>query len=472
MISSSLAIALAWVVGFPLARLLDPTSRGGRWVGSAGLIGLGITAILMGLISTLGLSWTPVSVGAGILILGSAAFLFGRAGSRAEGVPSPQPIKQSALAWIADAISILAIVGFGMMATVARSAEFDFVGIWGVKARLFWHIRGIDWNSLRDPYLSYSHQDYPILLPLIMDYLALAAGYWNEEGMGLLYVAFAMAALLMIRSAVREATGSSALSSIATLGLTGAVCSPYVGIAEGPLIAFGTCAFLELRRGLHEDSPGAVRMGAVLLGFGALTKNEGLAWLVAVAISFVLAHQRARWRSLKALWPAAALALLWLVPRTVLRLSTDLTEGSVLTRVWQHLHQLDVYLQALRTYPVGKPLFWIGVIIAIALTVRRAVQAEQFGLVSLAIQYGFLAGAYLVTPNDIVWHLRFSAERVINQVTPVLAFTAIVLIAPLMRRRGSPEIPGLVDGHESPSMAEESDHDRLITSRGIQRTLA
>lgn len=445
MISAAVAIVAAWVIGFPLARWLDPTSRGGVLVGSAGLMGLGTTAILMGVLSLMGLPWTSWSVGAGMLILGIiasvGALLVKKRGLEVDG-PAPHGIvERSPVAWIADAMTMITTLGYGMMATVAPSAEYDFVGIWGVKGRLFWQAGGIDWNTLRDPYLSYSHHDYPILLPLILDYLAVAAGYWNDAAIGLLYVAFALATLVMLRSALREATGSAAMASIATLGLTGAACSPYIGIAEGPLIAFGTGAFLVLRRGMRDENSGAVRLGAVLLGLGALSKNEGLAWLVAVAVSFMLAHQKHRWRSLSALWPAAALAMLWIVPRTVLRLSTDLAEGSVINRVWQHLHQLDVYFVTLQTYPIGKPLFWMGVLIALALTAQRAVRLERFGLVSLALQYGFLAGAYLATPNDITWHLRFSAERVINQVTPVLAFTAIVLIAPLMKRTGPPGEP-------------------------------
>lgn len=440
MIAATLAILFAWALGFPLARLLDPTSRRGLLAGSAALIGLGSAAILLGFLSLSGLSWIRWSVGAAMLIIGTASGIAAARARKIESDPDALPgrrvIAESKVALLADALTVLVLVGYAQMATLAPSAEFDFVGIWGVKARLFWTAGGIDWSVLRDPYLSYSHHDYPILLPLMLDYVAVALGYWNDRALGVLYVAFAVAALLMIRSALREETGSAILASISTLGLTGAACSPYFGIAEGPLIAFGTGAFLQLRRGLKDQNPAAVRIGAVLLGLGALTKNEGLAWLVAVSLSFVLAHHRDRLRSIVALWPAAALAMLWLIPRTVLRLSTDLAEGSVLNRVWTHLQQLDVYLETLRTYPVGKPLFWIGVIIAFALTARRAVQSEQFGLVALALQYGFLAAAYLATPNDITWHLRYSAERVINQVTPVLAFTAIVLIAPLMKKPG------------------------------------
>lgn len=440
MSSAAVAIAAAWALGFPLARCLDPNSRRGLLAGSAGLIGMGATAILLGILSLLGLRWTLWSVGAGMLIVAIAgtlrSLMVRRNNVHSPHSPAPRSTGGSPVVWIADALTIVVLAGYGMMATVAPSAEFDFIGIWGVKGRLFWQAGGIDWTMLRDPLLSYSHHDYPILLPLMLDYLSVVAGVWNDEAMGLLYVAFALATLLMLRAALHEATGSAAIASIATLGLTGAACSPYFGIAEGPLIAFGTGAFLQLRRGLKDGDSGAVRIGAVLLGLAALTKNEGLAWLVAVSLSFLLAHRQNRLRSLGALWPAAALATLWLLPRTILRLPTDLAEGSVLSRVWQHLHQLDVYLDALRTYPIGKPLFWVGVIIAFGLTARRAVQTEPFALVSLAIQYGFLVLAYLATPNDITWHLRYSAERVINQVTPVLAFTAIVLIAPLLKRPG------------------------------------
>jgi len=165
-----------------------------------------------------------------------------------------------------------------------------------------------------------------------------------------------------------------------------------------------------------------------MLGLAALTKNEGAALIVAAAIALVVVR---RGQELLFLWPAVALPLRWWIARAVHHLPTDITAGNVMSRIVQHTVDPTVFA-ALIAYPLGKHLFWIGLLAGILLTFRTLLTRERFIVSALAIQLMFYIGAYLATPHDVGWHVRWSWERLIAHLTPALTF--IVLIALLERR--------------------------------------
>jgi hypothetical protein len=137
------------------------------------------------------------------------------------------------------------------------------------------------------------------------------------------------------------------------------------------------------------------------------------------------------------LWPAIAIVTPWFLLRRLHHLQTDLTTGPILDRVTGRLANLKPMFSALATYTTGKPLFWIGVSLALLLTLRAAVTRERFLLVTLLVQTAFFLAAYIVTPHDVTWHVRWSWERIVSQITLPLGFVAIALLIPLIEgRRG------------------------------------
>ena len=109
-----------------------------------------------------------------------------------------------------------------------------------------------------------------------------------------------------------------------------------------------------------------------------------------------------RARDVVRLWPAVVIALPWLVLRSMHALPTDITSGNVVARIVEHLREPAVFAALVR-YPLGKPLFWIGLAAGVWWARR-----ERFILVALAAQLLFYIGAYLATPHDVAWHVRWS----------------------------------------------------------------
>src|SRR4029077_4075993 len=98
------------------------------------------------------------------------------------------------------------LLGYAMYATLAPPWEADFLADWGVKARTFWEARTIDWNYLQVE--RSVHPDYPPLVPLLFDFMAVVRGEWNDATFGLINVAFALGLLLIIHGVAREESGS------------------------------------------------------------------------------------------------------------------------------------------------------------------------------------------------------------------------------------------------------------------------
>lgn len=387
-------------------------------IGESYLLGSAALAFLLMAFSMVGIPWslTPVMVAA-IAIIIAAVFVIRRAG----------PFEHSGLGWanLVDLITLILIAGYVRVTLLAPPAEPDFYSIWGVKAKQFFVTGGIDWRFLQDPLNFPLHVDYPVLLPLLYDVQALLIGGWpNERWFGLIHVAASLAALLVIRGLLGDEMPKLARAA-ATLILMPLVFSPYFGLADGLLAVYGTLGLLFLRRAIRDDNGAAALRGAVYLGLAASCKNEGLTLAVAVAIAIVLMRPRFVTR----LWPAIAIALPWLLLRWHYGLRNDLAQAGALDRLMDRVAHPSVMLRALYEEPHGSALFWVGVVLACAVAWRHLVRNERFLAIAIVVQLLFFIGAYLVTPNDIVWHVKTSWERIVRQLLPAMALLALLSTA-------------------------------------------
>ncbi len=428
MIPELVALSIALTLGVALALLLDRSARGFVVIGEGLLLGVGGCAAILFVYGLAGIRWSrPLFVGTA---LGASAVAWWFARRRAASVAEETGYSPRAAPF--DLFTLLGLTGYAMFSTIAPVWEFDYLGDWGLKGRLFWEIGGIDWQFLQTAFHRAIHADYPLLLPLSFDVLAVVRGGWNDQLLGLLNVVFALALLLIARRLAFEETGSTVAAAFIAAAMLPFAASPWIGLAEAPLAALGTAAILLLR---VDDS--RVHVAAVLLGLAASAKNEGLTLIVAVAVGLVIAG---RARLVPRLWPAVAIPLPWLIVRMTHDFPTDLATGSVFSRILEHLASPGPLLEALARYPVGKPVYWIGIIFALALLRSSFVSRERFALTAIALQFAFYMGAYLSSPHDLDWHLRWSWERLVSHLTPALTYIVLLhLSRVIIERTGQPE---------------------------------
>jgi len=436
MVAALLTIAICVAAGWPLSKLLDRNARLPLRISTAFLIGGALGGVLLFVLSSVQLRWSRMTLLGGMLLIAVIALALARGREPIGSARNTHPLAPRWKGFLAAGIDLMTAVlaaGYGLFATVGTTPEYDFVSIWGVKAREFWIAGGIDWRFLENPFNEFAHVDYPILLPLIFDVQTVIRGSWDARWLGALYVAFGIAALLAVRAFLEEETDDSVLAAAATLALAGISFSPWVGLADGPLVASGTVGLLYVRRGVLASSSADILRGALFLGIAGSFKNEGVALIAAAAAGLLLTAPRFVAR----LWPAIAIVTPWFVLKRLHHLQTDLTTGPILDRITGHLANLQPMLSALATYTRGKPFFWIGIGLALILTLRTAITRERFLLAALLVQTCFFLAAYLVTPHDVTWHVRWSWERIVSQITLPLGFVAIALLVPLIEgRRG------------------------------------
>jgi len=396
MIAEACFIALALAVGLPLAlRLSAPPREHVLRVGESVLLGIAICATTLTL-----LPWSRWIVIAAILLIAAIAW---------KRIVLPRPRY--------DALIVLALLlGYAIYAMLAPPPEYDYLTNWGFKAKAFFEVRGIDWRLLGRSIDRNVHPDYPLLLPLTYDFIAVLRNSWNDAHLGIVHVAFAAALLLVIHETAWEDTRSRIAAIFIAIALIPFAATPWIGLAEGPFIAYATAALLLIRRG-------DLTLGAILLGLAASTKNEGLTLVAAAAIGLFCAGRR---RDIVRLLPAIVIPLPWLIARSLHHLPTDIAASGVIARVVEHaLHPAPLFA-ALSSVSLGKPLYWIALAVGIAIASRALVMRERFILVALVVQFACYLGAYLATPFDVAWHVTWSWERLVAHLTPALTYVVLV----------------------------------------------
>jgi hypothetical protein len=391
-------IALALIAGLPLTlRVSAPPREPSSRLGEGLLIGIAICAATLAI-----LPWSRWIVVTAIVIIAAAAF-------------RPQRFKLN------PGLLLLALlIGYALYATLAPPPEYDYLTNWGFKAKAFFEVRAIDWQLLGRSIDRNVHPDYPLLLPLTYDFIAVLRNGWNDAHLGIVHVAFAAALLLVFFERAWDDTRSRLAAAFIAIALIPFAATPWIGLAEGPFIAYATAALLLIRRG-------DLTLGAILLGLAASTKNEGLTLIAAVAIGLLCAGRK---RDVLRLWPAVLIPLPWLIARSLHRLPTDIATGGVIARIVEHASHPGPLLAALRSVSLGKPLYWIALAIGIAIASQTLVARERFILVALAVQLACYLGAYLATPLDVVWHVTWSWPRLVTHLTPALTYVVLVALVP------------------------------------------
>ena len=403
------ALSLAITVGLPAALRL-------RVPGLAFLYGSGIVFLAMEVLAFAGWRWSvwPMLTVAVALSICFAALTPARPRT---------PLRLSVL----DGVTLAFLALYALYATGAAPWHWDYWSIWGLKARVFADYGGIDWRFLQSPSNAFAHPEYPLLVPLTFAYPAVIAGQWLDRWLGLIAVAFVGSIGLVVRQ-LAACDLRPALASCVSFAITALAASQYVGLAEVPLIAFGTAGVVLMRRAVGGDQALWIP-SAIMLGFAANAKAEGLTLVLAAAVALVVCG---RWRDVGRLWPAAVIAAPWMIARSLAGLSLYLTAGSPLERVAAHAGEWRT-LAGLLLGAIEKPWCWIAIILALPLVLPR----DRFVVTVVIVQLFFFIGAFLLTPYDLRWHVTTAWDRLSRQLLVLAAYPSLLALAAQFSRTGS-----------------------------------
>lgn len=401
--------------GIPLALMFDSRLRGATLAGTSFLLGAGAAGLHLFVLSVMRVPWTRTSV----LLAMAPLFVLG---VLRRGRSSGTYQSGGRAAALLDVLTIAIVVSYAIFALWAPPYEWDFYGIWGLKAHWFYDTRGMDWSTV--PYIGKA--DYPVLMPLLFDFVAVITKQWNDRAFGWIYIGLCASVLAIIRGMFAEEVKHPAL---ATLAIAFPTLNLWIGLAEAGVMAFGCAGVLFIRRG-------SITLGAVMLGLAAWCKNEGLALIGVSAIALFVTTRSIR--KVLQLWPAIALIAPWMITRAVLKLSTDFTEGSMMKRVLDRLGKPSEVINAFVKSPPDQVWFWGAVLLAVIVFLRPAIRTEAFLLIVVTLQLGLMFGQALATTWDFAAHVSLTLNRLPHQIAPAAGFLAALLLMRELSPKPSP----------------------------------
>lgn len=355
-----------------------------------------------------------------------------------------------------DAFSILsllcvaaaAIAFFIHISARLPHGDWDAWAIWNLRARFLFRSAPLIANTF-SKYLSWSHPDYPLLVPSSI------ARFWqylgSETQIAPIFFSaiFSVSTAGLLSAALLKIRGKreSILSAIVLIGTPMFMVAARSQYADMPLSYFMLASFalVTLYELSPDKGPGLLLLSGLMAGLAGWTKNEGLLFAVLfISLRFVASLFIKEWRRalkdtfhiflgmLPVLLVLAFFKLRFAPPNDILSQS-DAVFISKLKNFSLYLPLLGAMLYKVFTFsgfgnigalPVlGAYLFLAGIKIEKNIVITAITIPVVFAL--LFIAYFFL---YLTCPYDPFWTLSTSMDRLIAHAWPSLVFLSFLII--------------------------------------------
>jgi hypothetical protein len=383
-------------------------------------------------------------------LLGSFLYRRNKYGVAAGLEGAAQCVRESPLNRILSLGFFIALAAslFAMIVAAMRGPHggWDAWAVWNLHARAIYR-GGTAWKNIFSPLISWSHPDYPLLLPL-----SVARG-WQYAGIETTMVpavfsllfSFATVGLLYASLSTLRSKEQGFLAGVILLGSTSFLMYGSSQLADIPfsLYLLAAIVLIVLQNSVSSVSNyNLLILAGMTIGFASWTKNEGLAAVVVVCLAHLVGTTWFRgWKHYlhQALFFFAGLVPILAVifyfktqisppsdllaaqlQKSTLTLSTDYTRHLLISEtVGKHLFNYSGYGINI-TYLLAIYLICIGIAHKhkIALVTSSLVVFLMFVVFYLV---------YLTTPYDLAWHLRTSLDRVLLQLWPSFLFIYFLL---------------------------------------------
>jgi hypothetical protein len=428
------ALLWAWAVGAVIVLALWPRGRAFRsdaWlVAPLGvLVGMATTSVTYFFASL-------VSVHAGLFAFVAETVLVGLLLVRLRHAAwsGSQPEQRPARSWIfwllASVVAQAALVA-GVLAIRSYHAEpyggWDAWAIWNLHARLMLRA-GPDWPRLLEaPQLNWTHPDYPRLVPASVARAWAWAGAEAPAVAGWVSAIFAVAMVVLLVAAVTRVRGRLP----ALLGGLLLLSTPFFATfstnehADIPLAAFMLAAVVLAT----QDTRGFRVLAALCAAFAAWTKNEGLLFVLVFTLTWtVLAWRRGELRLIAEFLGALAVGLMPLIYfKFSLAPTNDLLAAPLAGRIAQiwdgdrHALILSSLWRDLGAFGEWRIAPYLAMAVPFfAWTSRRRLGARESLILSvLGLMLAGYYAVYLLSPQDLAWHIDSSLVRLLLQLWPI-----------------------------------------------------
>jgi hypothetical protein len=430
-LAALLLAACVVATGAAVVCLLAPGRKLPAALGVGLCVALGAATIstLLFLLSLAGLVPSTAAV-LGILVVAASVLAAAGRGSRRPRIARPT----APLRWYEGAlVALLALPSAWVVADalLVPLHNIDAIAIWGLKGKVLALESVRASGYFHDPTLSYSHQDYPLLVPFLTATVYALRGGVDESLAKLAQAGLFGALLLVLYGGFRRhlSRASALVLLLLFLASPSLLAQAAGGLADPALMLFHAASLVALLAWLDTDDDAWLALGALLTAFLVFTKNEGMALAAIQLAVFSLAALREGGGRLRALWGHAALALALLLPWLWFRAGLPKTHenyGALLrpARIAEHLDRLPGILAALGGTMADVALWgglWLLLPIACLLAAGRG-RSREAGVLwaCLVLHLAVYVVIFVVTPWDVGVLLDAKAYPLLLQASPAL----------------------------------------------------
>ncbi|MGP8218294.1 MAG: glycosyltransferase family 39 protein [Limisphaerales bacterium] len=432
-------LLLIVLVGYILLSVIHPSSRMTlvQLIGLAPAVGAGTMGLLLFWASLIGFAPSRKLL-AIIGVLTLASLLVMKKMNRLARVRVWPADWEKGDGWIVVPM-VVTMAGVAMIAVLALSSplvEWDAFAIWGFKAKVLTH------EALRptpayfhDLTLSYSHLDYPLMVPFLTAGAYAAMGAIDDQTGKLvsvfLDVLIVPVVYLGLRWKLRRLPAACLSAILAMLP----VMFRYggVGCADLPLAMFYAGSILYVAKWIDRQQGQDLILAILFSAFAAFTKNEGMVLALmngAVILGFELwVRRRALIGTAVFFTGLLALDVAWLVWRLNLP-HTHEDYGSKLlsTALLTHLPGLREIIPAMLVQITELHvwgLLWIMAVVLALLGWRALSRRYVLAMwILLGLHLASYALAFSVTPWDLTTLIPMTMDRLLLHTVPAVIFLA------------------------------------------------
>jgi hypothetical protein len=440
LLACCLYLLLIALVGYTLLSVIPPSSRMTmvQLFGLGPAVGAGIMGLLLFWASLTGFAPSR-NVLATIGILTLASLLVMKQKNQLARIKILATDWEKGDGWIVVPLAVI-VAMLVMIVVVALSsplAEWDTFAIWGFKAKVLTH------EALRptpayfhDLSLSYSHLDYPLMVPFLTAGAYAAMGTVDDHTGKLVSVFLDVLLVPMVYLGLRWKLRRLPAACLSAILAMLPVMFRYGGggCADLPLAMFYAGSILYVARWIDRQQWPDLILAILFSAFAAFTKNEGTVLALmngAIILGFGLCGgRRHRWAGAAAFFTGLlALDAAWLIwSRSLPHTHEDYGSKLLSSLVVTHLPRLKEIVPAMLVQTTEFHvwgLLWIMAGVLALLGWRALARPYVLALwILLGLQLMSYALAYSVTPWDLAVVMPMTLDRLLLHTVPAVFFLA------------------------------------------------
>ena len=338
----------------------------------------------------------------------------------------------------------ISLMAFILLAGTNPHGEWDAIAIWNLKARFIFR-SGFNWDMVFSTHIA--HPDYPLLVPLSIVRLWTYIGKETAAVPPLISGLFVFGTVGLLVTGITIAKGrrQGYLGGMVLLAIPFFFKLGTFLYADVPYAFFllATIILLHIYGRSARKEPSFLIMAGITASLAAWTKNEGLLFMAAIIVVFLIT--RILWRKPVAkemiLFVLGSLPIMSVIIyfKVMFTHENDLLVAVSSGLILERLTDLSRYMTILAFFVKSiidfgdwniLPLVLFVYLILMVFFMPRDNYTEFIfpALTVIVMTAGYFFVYVAFSPYDLLWHLHTSLDRLIIQLTPIILFTYFLII--------------------------------------------